>query len=119
MSAPRTNPLGVSQAPAIQSPPNAPKPEQFHSDPRVHYDRNVSKWQYEDENGAEFEWAEAAQLWIPIVSPFGQTRRSTIRLNNNLVPSSWVQVTDELLKAQQAAYAVQGVDEEVFPVSSV
>lgn len=36
-----------------------------------------------------------------------------------LLPSSWVQVTDELLKAQQAAYAVQGVDEEVFPVSYV
>jgi hypothetical protein len=70
MSAPRPNTLGVTQAPAVQSPPNAPKPDQFHTDPRVHYDRNVSKWQYEDENGAEYEWAEAAQVWIPIVSQF-------------------------------------------------
>jgi len=52
----------------MQSPANAPKPGHFDSDVRVHYDQNVSKWQYEDEGGAEYEWSEGAQVWIPIVS---------------------------------------------------
>lgn len=52
----------------IQSPPGAPRPEEFHTDPRVHYDRNVSKWQYEDSDGLEYEWNESGQVWIPIVT---------------------------------------------------
>ncbi|GHJ84273.1 hypothetical protein NliqN6_0675 [Naganishia liquefaciens] len=64
-----------------------PLPHEFSTDPRVHFDRAVGKWQYEDEtNGQEFEWNELGQTWIPVIS-------------------------DDLIKAQQAAYAIQGVDE--------
>jgi hypothetical protein len=74
MSGVAGNPLGTGGLPPIQSPANAPKPGQFDSDVRVHYDQNVSKWQYEDENGAEYEWSEGAQVWIPIVSLWRVTR---------------------------------------------
>lgn len=68
MSTPASGSLGGGALRPIQSPANAPKPGQFDSDVRVHYDQNVSKWQYEDESGAEYEWSEGAQVWIPIVS---------------------------------------------------
>lgn len=68
MSATGSNSLGGGALPPMQSPANAPKPGHFDSDVRVHYDQNVSKWQYEDEGGAEYEWSEGAQVWIPIVS---------------------------------------------------
>lgn len=52
----------------MQAPTKAPRPDQFHTDPRVHYDRNTSKWQYEDDqSGAEFEWNDTAKVWIPVV----------------------------------------------------
>ncbi|WVR09154.1 hypothetical protein IAU60_006216 [Kwoniella sp. DSM 27419] len=72
-------------------PANAPIPGQFDQDPRVHFDKTASKWQYEDEDGTEFEWT--GQAWIPLID-------------------------EELLKAQQAAYAVAGVDEST-PANAV
>ena len=47
-------------------------PHKFSTDPRVHYDKAVGKWQYEDEtNGQEFEWNEPGQTWVPVVSVEG------------------------------------------------
>ncbi|KAJ9116667.1 hypothetical protein QFC20_000601 [Naganishia adeliensis] len=70
-----------------------PLPQEFSTDPRVHFDKAVGKWQYEDEaTNQEFEWNEPGQTWVPVIS-------------------------DDLIRAQQAAYAIQGVDEaeEVAP----
>ena len=50
-------------------PSNAPPPGKFDEDPRVHFDKTVGKWQYEDdETGQEFEWSDAAKAWVPLVS---------------------------------------------------
>ncbi|KAL1406055.1 hypothetical protein Q8F55_007738 [Vanrija albida] len=66
-------------------PPNAPIPGKFEEDPRVHFDKTSGKWQYEDEQtGSEYEWN--GQAWLPILD-------------------------QSLIQAQQAAYSVQGVDE--------
>ncbi|KAK4684470.1 HIV Tat-specific factor 1, partial [Tremellales sp. Uapishka_1] len=66
-------------------PSNAPTPDQFNTDHRVHYDKTAGKFQYEDvETGQEFEWT--GKVWVPLVD-------------------------EELWKAQQAAYSVKGVDE--------
>lgn len=70
-------------------PQGAPIPGKFDEDPRVHFDKTAGKWQYEDdESGQEYEWSDVAQNWIPIIDE-----------------ADW--------KAQQAAYSVAGVDEEV------
>ncbi|OXH30985.1 HIV Tat-specific factor 1 [Cryptococcus neoformans] len=65
-------------------PSNAPIPGQFEQDIRVSFDKVSGKWQYEDDEGTEHEWNGTA--WIPIID-------------------------DELVRAQQAAYSVPGVDE--------
>ncbi|WVW79218.1 hypothetical protein I302_101184 [Kwoniella bestiolae CBS 10118] len=72
-------------------PANAPIPGKFEEDPRVHFDKTAGKWQYEDDDGTEYEWA--GQAWIPLIN-------------------------EELLKAQQAAYSVAGVDEST-PANAV
>ncbi|WVO18299.1 hypothetical protein L204_106014 [Cryptococcus depauperatus] len=63
---------------------NHPIPGKFEEDPRVAFDKVSGKWQYENEDGTEYEWN--GTHWLPIVD-------------------------EELLKAQQAAYSVPGVDE--------
>jgi len=40
----------------------------FASDPRVHFSKASGKWEYEDEEGREFEWSAFAKNWVPIVS---------------------------------------------------
>ncbi|WAQ87180.1 hypothetical protein PtA15_8A81 [Puccinia triticina] len=61
-------------------------------DPRVHFDKTTSKWQFEDDDGREYEWIEAKQTWAPIID-------------------------ESLWAAQQTAYRVDGVDEN-SPVPS-
>ncbi|KAL7421197.1 hypothetical protein Q5752_004082 [Cryptotrichosporon argae] len=67
-------------------PSDAPIPGRFDEDPRVHYDKQAGKYQYEDAGGTEYEWT--GTVWIPLYD-------------------------DDLIKAQQSAYAVAGVDENV------
>ncbi|WVQ75407.1 hypothetical protein IAR50_005028 [Cryptococcus sp. DSM 104548] len=71
-------------------PHQPPVPGQFEQDPRVSFDKTTQKWQYEDE-GLEFEWN--GHVWVSIVD-------------------------EDLLKAQQAAYSVPGVDEST-PANAV
>ncbi|KAA1064261.1 hypothetical protein PGTUg99_001326 [Puccinia graminis f. sp. tritici] len=61
-------------------------------DPRVHFDKTTSKWQFEDDDGREYEWNESKQTWTPIID-------------------------EALWAAQQTAYSVEGVDEN-SPVPS-
>nr|XP_019009720.1 HIV Tat-specific factor 1 [Kwoniella pini CBS 10737]OCF48501.1 HIV Tat-specific factor 1 [Kwoniella pini CBS 10737] len=72
-------------------PANAPIPGRFEEDPRVHFDKTAGKWQYEDDDGTEYEWT--GQAWIPLID-------------------------EDLWKAQQAAYSVAGVDEST-PANAV
>ncbi|KAG9123752.1 hypothetical protein FRC07_014058 [Ceratobasidium sp. 392] len=60
---------------------------QFASDPRIHFSRETQTWYFEDDDGREMEWDAVKNTWVEVVD-------------------------EELLKAQQAAYAVEGVDEE-------
>ncbi|QRW08020.1 RNA recognition motif protein [Ceratobasidium sp. AG-Ba] len=60
---------------------------QFASDPRIHFSRETQTWHYEGDDGREMEW--------------------------DIKKNTWVEVVDEdMMKAQQAAYAVAGVDED-------
>ncbi|KAF8739747.1 RNA recognition motif, partial [Rhizoctonia solani] len=60
---------------------------QFASDPRVHFSRETGAWHFEADDGREMQWDANKNAWVEVVD-------------------------DELVKAQQAAYAVEGVDEE-------
>ena len=61
--------------------------------PNMHFDTQSGKWIFENpDTGEELEWNIAANAWMPVVD-------------------------DEVLAAQQAAYAVDGVDESVGPAS--
>ncbi|KAG9097266.1 hypothetical protein FS749_006654 [Ceratobasidium sp. UAMH 11750] len=60
---------------------------QFASDPRIHYSRETQTWHFEGDDGREMEWDATKNTWIEVVD-------------------------EDMVKAQQAAYAVEGVDEE-------
>ncbi len=50
--------------------PGAPAEEQaavFEDDPRVHFDKQTSRWRLED-GDAEFEYEPSRAVWIPVVS---------------------------------------------------
>ncbi|OBZ68180.1 Splicing factor U2AF-associated protein 2 [Grifola frondosa] len=59
----------------------------FADDPRVHFDRTVGTWRFENEDGSELEYDAVKGAWVPVLD-------------------------EDLVKAQQAAYSVAGVDEE-------
>ena len=63
----------------------------FADDPRIHYNQVSSKWEFEGDDGKEYEWDGGRNSWMPIVD-------------------------EDLLAAQQAAYKVEGVDESVSPL---
>lgn len=56
-------------------------------DPHIHFSRETGRWEYEDDDGNTMEWDMVKSAWVPVVD-------------------------DDLLKKQQAAYSVAGVDEE-------
>ncbi|EJU04273.1 splicing factor u2af-associated protein 2 [Dacryopinax primogenitus] len=60
----------------------------FVQDPRVYMDRVTGTWRFEDddEEGTEMEWDAKKRNWVPVID-------------------------EDLVRAQQAAYSVQGVDE--------
>jgi len=69
--------------------PGAPAEEQaaaFEDDPRVHLDTQSGRWRLED-GDAEFEYEPSRAVWVPVVD-------------------------EDLVRKQQAAYSVTGVDEE-------
>ncbi|GAA5985486.1 hypothetical protein JCM10908_006993 [Rhodotorula pacifica] len=55
--------------------------------PEPYFDRQVGKWMIEDATGTELEWDAQRNAWVPAL-------------------------TEDVVKAQQAAYSVEGVDEE-------
>ncbi|KAI0694004.1 hypothetical protein C8T65DRAFT_711081 [Cerioporus squamosus] len=59
----------------------------FANDPRVHYDQQAGAWRFEQDDGTELEYDAAKGAWLPVLD-------------------------EDLVKAQQAAYSVAGVDEE-------
>lgn len=59
----------------------------FSADPRYHFDRPSGTWRFENDDGDELEYDEQKQVWKAVVD-------------------------DDLVKAQQAAYSIAGVDEE-------
>lgn len=40
----------------------------FAQDPNVSFDKATGKWQYEAEDGTEFEYDVVARAWVPVVS---------------------------------------------------
>ncbi|KAF7361907.1 Splicing factor U2AF-associated protein 2 [Mycena venus] len=72
-------------------PPRAlpPKPSQTHSPMTTGYisKKTSNTWRYEEEDGTEMEYDAAKGIWVPLVD-------------------------EDLVKRQQAAYSVAGVDEE-------
>ncbi|KAB5592594.1 Splicing factor U2AF-associated protein 2 [Ceratobasidium theobromae] len=60
---------------------------QFSSDPRIHFSKETGAWHFEADDGREMQWDATKNVWVEVVD-------------------------EDMLKAQQAAYAVEGVDEE-------
>ncbi|GJJ06061.1 hypothetical protein Clacol_000249 [Clathrus columnatus] len=60
----------------------------FGDDERVHFSKESGTWRYEAEDGMEMEWDVSKSAWVPVID-------------------------DDLVKAQQAAYSLPGVDESV------
>jgi len=58
----------------------------FADDPRIHFDRASGTWRLENDDGSELEYDGTIGAWVAIVD-------------------------EDLVKAQQAAYSVAGVDE--------
>ncbi|EPQ57458.1 hypothetical protein GLOTRDRAFT_58836 [Gloeophyllum trabeum ATCC 11539] len=58
----------------------------FDADPNTYFDKESGTWRYENEDGTELEWDTKKNAWVPVVD-------------------------EDLLKSQQAAYSVAGVDE--------
>ncbi|GAA5896335.1 hypothetical protein JCM5296_002948 [Sporobolomyces johnsonii] len=75
-----------STSTAPSTAPSATPTDDDHPAPEPYFDQQAGKWMVETPDGNELEWDQARGAWVPVVD-------------------------DELLKAQQAAYAVQGVDE--------
>ncbi|KAH8083783.1 hypothetical protein BXZ70DRAFT_900532 [Cristinia sonorae] len=59
----------------------------FATDDRIHFDKASGSWRFEDDDGNEFEYDAAKGAWVSLVD-------------------------EDLVRAQQAAYSVAGVDEE-------
>ncbi|KAH7914131.1 hypothetical protein BJ138DRAFT_1123787 [Hygrophoropsis aurantiaca] len=59
----------------------------FAADPRIHFSKESGTWRLEEEDGSELEYDSAKGKWVPLVD-------------------------EDLVKKQQAAYSVAGVDEE-------
>lgn len=88
-----SNGNGAATAPG-QASQSAPAGNTFRSED-MHFDSVSGKWMVEDPvSGKEFEWNVAANAWLEVVE-------------------------DDLIKAQQAAYSVQGVDESVSLTSLI
>ena len=77
----------------------------FASDDRIHFSKATGTWRFESDDGTEMEWDASKGAWVPLV------------FNSCSYPSDGYQlheqVDEDLVKAQQAAYSVPGVDEEV------
>ncbi|KAJ6593891.1 hypothetical protein B0H19DRAFT_1011750 [Mycena capillaripes] len=59
----------------------------FANDDRIYLEKTTNTWRYEEEDGTEMEYDAAKGIWIPLVD-------------------------EDLVKRQQAAYSIAGVDEE-------
>ncbi|KAJ7218074.1 hypothetical protein GGX14DRAFT_599556 [Mycena pura] len=61
--------------------------EAFAKDDRIYLEKTTNTWRYEEDDGTEMEYDPVKGKWVPLVD-------------------------EDLLKRQQAAYSVAGVDEE-------
>ncbi|KAH9452230.1 hypothetical protein Pst134EB_016186 [Puccinia striiformis f. sp. tritici] len=86
-----SQPMPANQSSTTEGESSEVAPPSF-IDPRVHFDKTSSKWQFEDYDGREYEWIESKQTWTPIID-------------------------ESLWAAQQTAYSVDGVNEN-SPVPS-
>ncbi|TFK75460.1 hypothetical protein BDN72DRAFT_832339 [Pluteus cervinus] len=58
----------------------------FADDPRIYFDKETETWRYEQDDGTEMEYDGAKGTWVPLLD-------------------------EEVIRRQQAAYSVVGVDE--------
>jgi HIV Tat-specific factor 1 len=96
----------------------APPAQGGSDDPRVFLDRLSGNWRYEDDEGDEWEWQPFVQLARPAVDQgeveddAPSTDTAPAASTSTQTTGHWVKVLDDdLVRAQQAAYSVDGVDE--------
>ncbi|CBQ68013.1 related to Splicing factor U2AF-associated protein 2 [Sporisorium reilianum SRZ2] len=95
----------------------APPTASGSDDPRVYIDRLSGNWRYEDDDGEEWEWQTIVQHSRRTVD-LGETEDDTPTASSSssklTTPPSghWTKVLDDdTIRAQQAAYSIDGVDE--------
>ncbi|KIL66177.1 hypothetical protein M378DRAFT_10191 [Amanita muscaria Koide BX008] len=64
----------------------------FAEDPRIYFSKTDNTWHFEDDDGTEMEFDGVKGVWVPILD-------------------------EDLIKQQQAAYSVAGVDEEAYALA--
>jgi HIV Tat-specific factor 1 len=77
----------------------------------VYFNKETNTWRLEQDDDSELEYDAAKGLWLPVVRTYPshmlfESHSPTIPLTR--------QVDDDLIRRQQAAYSVAGVDEEVI-----
>jgi HIV Tat-specific factor 1 len=84
----------------------------FASDPRIYFSKESQTWRFEDDDGMEMEYDSAKGAWVESV------RGYLSHLHFSGFNKELLQLDEDLLKAQQAAYSVAGVDEEASCASA-
>lgn len=101
-------------------------PNDFDSDLRISFSKLDNKFILETEDGQEFEWDSAIKRWVhqvwllrPSCVPRFSMRRLREELESHVFETErstltleWQQVDEELLRQQQEAYKVAGVEDD-------
>lgn len=101
-------------------------PTEFDNDPRISYSKLDGKYILETEDGQEFEYDSAIKRWVhqvwlcALFCALRFSAQKTARGPGCLIwlglgmdiDVVWTQVDEELLRQQQEAYKVAGVDDE-------
>jgi HIV Tat-specific factor 1 len=101
-------------------------PAEFDSDPRISYSKLDDTFLLETEDGQEFVYDSVIKRWVHQVRPAPFLRAAVLSARaargpgclvsfkcwGRILTLLWFQVDEELLRQQQEAYKVAGVDDE-------
>ncbi|EIN11981.1 hypothetical protein PUNSTDRAFT_63042 [Punctularia strigosozonata HHB-11173 SS5] len=79
--------MSHTSLPIVNPTPSGSNSAPFSTDERVYLSKETNTWRFEADDGTEMEWDVGKNAWLPVLD-------------------------DDVVKSQQAAYSVAGVDEE-------
>ncbi|RDW76471.1 U2 snRNP complex subunit CUS2 [Aspergillus mulundensis] len=106
---PKTNATATNSPPQFSNFPQ--DPADFDSDPRISFSKLDNKFILETDDGQEYSYDTILKRWIPTSAGFGWFVK-LIAGRRRFAPVGVLQVDDDLLRQQQEAYKVEGVDDD-------